>query len=149
MDTLDLLKQVELFDGLTDAQIARLAALCSEETFGKDQVIFAQGQPGDALYVVREGFVEVIVGHGGDGPETPKSVVNLGTGQMFGEMALVDRGPRSATVRAVSEQTVVDRLQRDAFLSLCDADPDLGYAVMRNLAADLSFKLRHRNLSRR
>ena len=149
MDLVQLLGHVELFDGLNEGEFGRLAVICHEETFGKDQVIFSQGQAGDRLYIVREGFVEVIIGHGADGPDTPKSIVNLGMGQVFGEMALVDRGVRSATVRSVTPRTVVDGIRRDDFIALCDGDTRLGYVVMRNLAADLSFKLRHRNLSRR
>ncbi|MBI3359601.1 MAG: cyclic nucleotide-binding domain-containing protein [Chloroflexi bacterium] len=149
MELVHLLKGVELFDGLDGKELARLAAICNEETFGKGEVIFSQGNAGDKMYIVREGFVEVVVGQGGDGPDAPKAVVNLGAGQVFGEMALVDRGARSATVRSVTERTVVDAIGRDAFNALCDGDTKIGYAVMRNLAADLSFKLRHRNLSRR
>lgn len=149
MELVQLLKRVELFDGLNDHELAGLARICREATFGKDEVIFSQGQAGDSLYIVREGFVEVVVGHGTDGPDTRKSIVNLGTGQVFGEMALVDRGVRSATVRSVTARTVVDEIHRDAFTALCEGDTKIGYTVMRNLAADLSFKLRHRNLTRR
>jgi CRP-like cAMP-binding protein len=149
MELLELLRSVELFDGLDDAQLARLATICREESFGKDEAIFTQGQPGDTMYIVREGFVEVVIGHGVDGPDTPKSIINLGTGQVFGEMALVDRGLRSASVRSVTERTVLDGIRRDAFMQVCESDTQLGFTVMRNMAADLSFKLRHRNLSRR
>jgi CRP-like cAMP-binding protein len=149
MDLVELFRSVELFDGLDDGQLARLAAISRASAYGKDQTIFAQGQPGDTIYIVREGFVEVIIGHGADSPESPKSIINLGAGQVFGEMALVDRGLRSATVRSVTDRTVVDGLQRDAFMQVCESDTDLGFTVMRNLSADLSFKLRHRNLSRR
>ncbi len=149
MELLDLLQRVEMFDGLTGGEIARLAALCREETYAKDQVIFSQGQAGNTMYIVREGFVEIIIGHGSDGPDTPKSIIHLGSGQVFGEMALVDRGRRSATARSVSGRTVLDGIQREAFMALCESDQKIGYTIMRNLAADLSFKLRHSNLSRR
>ena len=65
------------------------------------------------------------------------------------EMALVDQGPRSATVRAISDSTIVLTIDRQAFMDLCEANHHLGYIVMRNMAADLSFKLRHRNLTGR
>jgi CRP-like cAMP-binding protein len=72
-------------------------------------------------------------------------LVTLGKGQSFGEMGLVDRGARSATVRAASD-TDVYVINCDKFLELCHADTRLGFLVMRNIAADLSFKLRYRNL---
>jgi CRP/FNR family cyclic AMP-dependent transcriptional regulator len=148
MELHDLLETVEMFEGLTEAEIDQLATLSHEEIYGNDQVIFSQGQAGDTMYVVREGFVEIIIGHGSDGPDTPKSIIHLGSGQVFGEMALVDRGRRSATARSVSGRTVLDGFRREAFMSLCEADHRIGYTVMRNLAADLSFKLRHSNLRR-
>jgi CRP-like cAMP-binding protein len=65
------------------------------------------------------------------------------------EMALVDRGARSATVCCVQDGTVLYVIARQAFWDLCDSDHHTGYVVMRNIAADLSFKLRHRNLKMR
>jgi CRP-like cAMP-binding protein len=64
-------------------------------------------------------------------------------------MSLVDRGPRSATVRALTDGAMLQALKRDAFLQLCQSNTHLGYLVMRNMAADLSFKLRHRMLTGR
>jgi CRP/FNR family transcriptional regulator, cyclic AMP receptor protein len=68
---------------------------------------------------------------------------------VLGEMALLDQGPRSASLRANSEPTVLQVLQRNQFEKLCQENTRIGYIVMRNLAADLSFKLRHRNLNER
>jgi CRP-like cAMP-binding protein len=76
-------------------------------------------------------------------------VVSLGPGQIIGEMALVDQGPRSASVRATSNPTVVQAIQRADLDALCQQETRIGYVIMRNLAADLSFKMRHRNLLER
>jgi CRP-like cAMP-binding protein len=70
----------------------------------------------------------------------------LGEGQIFGELSLLDQGPRTATVIADEDPTVVYTLRRDAFESLCRSDIALGYQLMRNIALDLAFKLRHHNL---
>jgi CRP-like cAMP-binding protein len=61
-------------------------------------------------------------------------------------MALIDRGERSATIRALEDGTELFVIPREDFWTLCDADHHIGYIVMRNIAFDLSFKLRHRNL---
>lgn len=150
MDMVQLLRGVELFDGLSDAELARLGDLCREAHYRKGDVIIQQGQPGAELFIVREGLVEVTVGAPtADGGHTPpQTVVNLGTGQVVGEMALVDHGPRSATVRCVTP-TTLHVIEREAFEQLCQLDYHIGLVVYRNLAADLSFKLRHRNLARR
>jgi CRP-like cAMP-binding protein len=95
-------------------------------------------------------MVEVLVSRGTipdvPGPPQMKPIVELGPGQSFGEMALIDRGVRSATVRCVQDGTSLYVIPRQALLALCDRDPQIGYMLMRNIASDLSFKLRHRNL---
>lgn len=150
MDTLQLLRGVELFDGLSDEELTRLLALCREVRYKKGEVLTRQGQPGSELFIVREGLVEVTVGAPNAGADTPpQTVINLGAGQVVGEMALVDGGPRSATVRCVAATTTAYAIERDQFEQLCQADHHIGLVIYRNLAADLSFKLRHRNLARR
>jgi len=145
MDTVELLKGVDIFEGLTEQELRRVAAICREAKYAKGQIVTSQGEEGDEMFIVRDGLVEVTVGEAGEGPRT---VVNLGTGQVVGEMALVDRGPRSATVRCVTDATQ-NVIERDAFEKLCQSSAQIGMVVYRNLAADLSFKLRHRHLSRR
>ncbi len=142
-DLLKLMRAVELFIGLNDEQLQRLIDISREMTFNAGEVIFAQGTEGDKLYLIRHGQVEVRVENGAGGS---RSQVYLGQGQIFGEMALIDYGMRSATVRAITDGTIVDVIDRDDFTNLCNEDKAIGYAIMRNMAIDLSFKLRHRNL---
>lgn len=148
MDLIGVLKRVELFDGVRHEELEEIAAICKQHSFKAGDLITEQGQPGDELFIIQDGFVEVLRDAEKEDP-SPKAVVNLGQGQIVGEMALVDRGPRSATVRAVSDKTLVQVISRDDFEGLCEANYRLGYIVMRNIAADLSFKLRHRHLANR
>ena len=134
-------KNVELFDGLTDSELDEVAAICDERRYRRGEIIAKQGEPGDEFFIVTQGFVEVLL------EEPRRAVVNLGPGQLIGEMAVVDQGSRSATVQAVEEPTVVQVISRDEFEVLCQKHTRIGYIVIRNIAADLSFKLRHRNLS--
>ena len=143
MDIKKLLKSVELFDGLVDDDLTEVAAICEQRQLEEGEVLAEQGAIGQELFIVSEGLVEVTVRE----KTVPRVVVNLGTGQLIGEMALVDRGPRSATVRAIHTPTIVQVIQHEAFEELCQKNTRIGYLVMSNLAADLSFKLRHRNLS--
>jgi CRP-like cAMP-binding protein len=139
-----------LFAGLTSEQIERISALGREVTYRRGDVIVREGEPSDDVYVVCRGMVEVLVTKGAipdvPGPPPMKSIVELGPGQSFGEMTLVDRGVRSATIRCVEDGTVLYTIPRRELLALCDSDSRVGYLLMRNVASDLSFKLRHRNL---
>ncbi len=137
-----ILKRVELFSGLSIDELQAVAAICKERSLHPGDVIARQGDPGNEFYIITTGFVAIIV----EG-ESEKVIVNLGKGQSVGEMALIDQGPRSATVRAVSEPTVIQAITQSDFEKLCNQDTRIGYVVMRNIAVDLSFKLRQRHLS--
>jgi len=147
-DVLNVLRQAALFEGLSQEELQAIAALCQSQAFRSGEIITTQGEHGDELFVVSQGFVEVTLTNPAGGGE-PRIVVQLGPGQIVGEMSLVDRGPRSATVRALTDGAMLQALKRDAFLQLCQTNTHLGYLVMRNMAADLSFKLRHRMLTGR
>jgi CRP-like cAMP-binding protein len=147
MELNQVLQGVDLFEGLAADELDQVAAICLERRYRTGDVIARQGEAGDELFIITDGFVEVVLG---DRPaRSARVVVSLGSGQITGEMALLDHGPRSATVRAASDPTIVQVINRQGFDKLCRENTHIGYIVMRNLAADLSFKLRHRNLSER
>lgn len=143
VDIYKLLRSVELFEGLTDEDLDEVASICAQRQFKVGDVLAKQGDVGCELFIISDGLVEVTVRE----HTSPRVVVNLGTGQLIGEMSLVDRGPRSATVRAIHDPTTVQVIQHGAFQALCQRNTRIGYLVMLNIASDLSFKLRHRNLS--
>ena len=145
MELKEILRGVELFDGLSEDELDQVVALCQQRSYSENEVIAEQDTSGDEMYIIQDGFVEVAVG--GKTGETSKVIVNLGQGQSVGEMSLIDQGPRSATVRAISDPTVVQVISQDDFEGLCEKNNHIGYIVMRNMAADLSFRLRQRHLS--
>lgn len=138
----ELLKQVSLFRGLNDDQLDRVAQITQTESFEADEPIFEQETAGDKMYIIQSGQVEVRVkDHAG----MLNAVLIMGAGQIFGEMALLDHGTRSASVRALRPGATVYTISGDDFRALCQKDTALGYVMMRNLALDLSFKIRHQN----
>jgi hypothetical protein len=145
-EAVTLLRSLALFNGLDPAGLERVARLCRPAEFRRGDVVMRQGEYEGEAYIVRAGMVEVSVGEAEAGSQ---AIVRLGEGQVVGEMALIDQGPRSATVRCVSETCQLLAIERPAFEALCAADHHIGLVVYRNLAADLSFKLRHRHLTGR
>jgi CRP/FNR family cyclic AMP-dependent transcriptional regulator len=147
MELKQILQGVDLFEGLTYEELEQVATICIERRFNPGELITKEGAQGNELFIITEGFVEILLG--GRPATSARVVVSLGPGQIIGEMALVDQGPRSASVRATSKPTVVQAIQRADLEALCQDETRIGYIIMRNLAADLSFKMRHRNLLER
>ncbi len=144
MELKELIRGVDLFEGLTSTELDEIIAICQQRRFKKGDLLVVEGETGDEIFIVMEGIVEIIAN---GGRKTPKVVIHLGVGQLIGEMSLVDRGPRSATARAIHDPTIVQVIRHQDFHNLCKRNHRIGYIVMHNMAADLSFKLRHRHLS--
>ncbi len=142
MDLKNTLKRVELFNGLDDLQLDKLIAISEKQSYNRGEIIFKQDDEGDAIYIITQGQVEVQI-ENQDGVRSP--TIYLGTGQIFGEMALIDQGKRSATIVTVEDNTTIYQIATDTFAALCQADTALGYTMMRSIVQDLSFKLRHRD----
>lgn len=138
-----LLGSVHLFDGLSTAELERVAAICSEKNASAGETIIEQGSEGTDVYIIDEGQVEVFVGSG----IQEKVLVLLMSGQLFGEMSLINRGTRSASGRAGADGCRMLTFDAQAFNDLCEQHTRIGYQVMRNLAHDLSFKIRHQNMA--
>lgn len=143
MSVPSLLKHVQLFSNLSETELEQLAAICTEEQARPGATIIEQNTTGTEMYIVAEGSVEVFI----QGLNDARRLVLLGKGQVIGEMALIDQGYRSASVRATSDGAHLYVIQRDDFYRLCAENYHIGYIVMRNLATDIAFKLRHRNLA--
>jgi CRP/FNR family cyclic AMP-dependent transcriptional regulator len=138
-----LFKRVQLFANLNETELEQLAAICTEKEVEAGELILEQNTTGREMYVVAEGAAEVFV----QGLDDAKSLIVLGRGQVIGELALIDQGYRSASVKATSEGAKLYQIEGEDFYDLCAQNNHIGYVVMRNLAVDVSFKLRHRNLA--
>jgi CRP/FNR family transcriptional regulator, cyclic AMP receptor protein len=124
MDIVFLLKSVPLFAGLSGEQLLPVADIVQRVDYEKGQVVFEQGQPGSHVYLVLEGSVEVL--HDGE------RVAVLGAKECFGEMALLDSGARSASIRTLAD-TSLWAIAREDFQDLLDLHPALAKGVIRVL----------------
>lgn len=113
------LRHVPLFAALPAQVVADASGAFESQLFGPGDPIFTEGQEGDAFYVIARGIVEVIHGSGTD----TEVVAVLEDGDFFGEMALLSRGHRNATVRSRSTTTVL-RLGRRSFADLLSVSPE-------------------------
>lgn len=133
----ELLRRSSLFAELSEVELEALARTAEAREFARDEVIFAMNEPADGLFVVAAGRVKVSI------PSTEGKeiiIATLGPGQFFGEMALLDDEPRSASV-AAQLPTSTYRIRRAEFERLLDAHP----AIARKLLRELSQRLRRAN----
>ncbi|NTV64259.1 MAG: cyclic nucleotide-binding domain-containing protein [Oscillochloris sp.] len=140
------LRRVVIFGGLTDEDMLQIASLCRVQKMGANQVVFNEGDDGDEMMIIMEGCVRVsLITRSSQGTMSPSTINMLYGGQSFGEMVLLGGATRSATVTCVDPCVFLVIRERD-FAALCEKSPRIGYKVMRNLASDLSYKLRSSNL---
>jgi CRP-like cAMP-binding protein len=122
------LRAAELFAALPGEDLARIALLAEEERRGAGEEVFREGDVADALYLVASGRVKVL--------RAGAVVADLGERDVFGEMAVLDPAPRSATVRAATD-VVLLRIRREDFQDLLAEELEVARAVIRVLARRL------------
>jgi len=133
MDEQELLRTVPIFSELTDGDIASLSRLASRRRFPKDTVVFFEHEEGDFFFMILDGRIKVTI-LGDDGREVILSM--LGPGDFFGEMALLDNEPRSATAIAV-EETELLSLHRTDFQTVLTDNRSITIALIKVLTARL------------
>lgn len=140
-EMLNFLRASPLFSTLSKRELRSIAAIVHKRTYQGDEYVFRRGQPGAAMFILRSGEVEIIA-HDGQGQET--TIATLGPDAFFGELALLDDSPRSASVRArtTSEIYAFFRTDLDRLLA---AVPQIGYQVHRALAQIIGNRLKEAN----
>ncbi|MQB01371.1 MAG: cyclic nucleotide-binding domain-containing protein [Actinobacteria bacterium] len=126
-----LLTRSKLFRDLDTEVLQAIAARMASRSYRKGERVFHQGDPGDAMYVVVEGLVKVVV-ISEDGDEMV--LVTLGPAQSFGELALIDGEPRSAGAEAV-EPTTLLVITRQALSESLRQHPEIAEKLLRSLGS--------------
>jgi CRP/FNR family cyclic AMP-dependent transcriptional regulator len=129
----DILRKVPLFGQLAPPDLDRVAEIARERSYPRNSVILFEDDPGDALYVVAQGQVKVVL-IGEDGREVILSV--MGEGEFFGEMALIDDEPRSAHVIAMEDSSLLV-IRREDFQDLLKQTPGIALVLLRELSRRL------------
>jgi CRP-like cAMP-binding protein len=125
----DAIAQVPLFSGLRPRHVKRLSDLTDEERFMEGANVVREGDPGDAFYVILEGEAKVVAPSG-------RVVNRLLPGEYFGEISLLDGGPRTATVVAETPLTTLT-LSRDSFLKTVQSEPAVAVKLLSHAASML------------
>ncbi|HEX2241107.1 MAG TPA: Crp/Fnr family transcriptional regulator [Actinomycetota bacterium] len=124
-----LLRQSSLFSELSEENLDHLSERVVERTFDKGQTIFNQGELGDSVFVVAKGLVKVMI-NSPDGEEMVLTTV--GPPDIFGELAVLDGGPRSAAAEALQRTTALV-IDRQTLADLISQRPELEQALVRSL----------------
>ncbi|MCH7590711.1 cyclic nucleotide-binding domain-containing protein [PVC group bacterium] len=138
----DFLKKVSIFEGLTDKDIEKVESICTTSEKKENDIVFIEQSIGKELYIVLEGEVEIQIEL--ISPEEFVPIRKMCPGDVFGELALIDTGARSATARC-SKASKFIIIEREEFLTLLEADHRFGYIVMRNLARLVCGRIRQTN----
>jgi CRP/FNR family cyclic AMP-dependent transcriptional regulator len=133
MQTVDFLATVPLLSRIDRGELQRLAAVTRERQYAKGSVILFENDPGDTLFVVRQGRVKVVL-VGEDGREVILGV--LGPGEYFGELSLIDEQPRSAHVIAMDDSVLL-ALRSEDVRRRVEATPAVAWAMLVELSRRL------------
>ncbi len=136
-----ILRNTYLFKDLNEIHLDLILMICEEMNVVAGQEIFHIDQPGDALYIIARGSVEIVLDPPG---AQPLRLSVLEAGQIFGETVLIEEGRRSASARCLHEGTLL-RIAGERLARLSENYPEIGFRIMRRMAAELMNKLREAN----
>jgi len=122
------LKKVSLFKQLSIDELAQIAVVSEAIEYAKDTSIIRQGELGESMFLTLRGKVRV---HSAD-----RELAQLGEGEVFGEMTLLDAEPRSASVTALTD-VIVLRVRREDFDDILEEKPEIARAIIKVLCARL------------
>ena len=140
-DIIDVLKQIQIFDGLSNRELRNFARISYQRTYAENETIVIEGQDSAGMYVILDGTVKV-TRKVEDG-----SIITLKTledGTFFGDVGLLDSAPRTATVTAIRTSRIIGFF-RPELLNLMESDPKLASKVIFVLAKVLASRLRFTN----
>jgi CRP/FNR family cyclic AMP-dependent transcriptional regulator len=124
-----VLNNIPLFDGLPDPVLDEIARHAVTRTYPRNTIVISEGDQSDSLYIIESGRVKVFASD-----EKGKEVIlcTQGPGEYFGEMALIDEAPRSASVMTL-EPTKLSLISRTAFRECLADNPDVAYTLIQEL----------------
>jgi len=140
----EMLKNIPIFHELTRTEILEVDQLLHERIYEKDEIIFEEGDPGHGIFIIVSGKVRADPSH----KLLKNEVLDIGPGELVGELSLFDQAPRTAKVIAI-ERTVTVVLFQAEFYSLLLKNKSVGVKVLVEIARTLSRRARQLLLQER
>lgn len=138
------LKTSDIFRELSPSELSLVEGIAVKTVYLKDEIIFKEGDPGDKMFMVLQGVVEIwkLEGKSLKGSR----LARLEEGEIFGEMAIFDRKPRSASaIASIEDETVILLWDEQEFNRLLKENPSIGIKVLKNIVENISDRLRNAN----
>jgi len=136
-DILPVLRTIPIFEGLGFNDLKKIELIVHERTFMPDEVVFYERQPGIGMYIIKRGLIKLTKTIN----EEKAKIAELGEGEFFGEMSLLEDYPRSAQATAVMKTEVLGIFRPDLF-DLIERNPKLGSKILMKLSQRLANRLR-------
>lgn len=140
-DIRQVLRQVPLFGNMNAGELREFEKIIHRRSFKAGETIFWEGEPGVGMYIIQRGSVTISKYFS---TEERKVLALLQAGEFFGELALLDESPRSATAIAKEETKILGLFRPDLF-SLLDRKPRLGNKFLFQLALIIGERLKYTN----
>lgn len=138
MEIRKFLREIDTFSGLSDAELEKVAAICRERELKKGETVFSERDPGDRLFLIESGAVEIAKANGGG---SQVRIAILEHGEIFGELSIFEERPRSASATAIRESKV-KTIEKKDLEALLAAEPVLATRILRGLLKKTAARLR-------
>jgi CRP-like cAMP-binding protein len=137
----NVLKKVPFFKELRKNELREFRRIIHQRHYKKNEIIFYEGEPGVGMYVIEQGKIGIYKNFD---EKTKEELASLLPGEFFGEMALLDESPRSATAVALENSTILGLFRPDLF-DLINQNPRLGNKILLRLSQMIAERLRFSN----
>ena len=139
--SLKFLQSHALFGGFEDEELIKFLTFMRQEEYPKGAKIVIEGDPGNCLFLIVEGSVEILKIVADTGDDHSEQIATLGIGETFGEMAIIDLHTRSATVRVLKDSIVLV-LSSKSLSHIWKSYPKIYTLILTNLTREISMRLR-------
>ncbi len=139
MGITEILKETKLFDDLTEIQLKRIIQIAQRKEYKAGEILFTEGTSSDAMYIIEQGQIKITKSLS---PDKEKTLNVLSDGDFFGEMAFLDRAPRSATAKTITPAVIWDISSERFNKTVMATEPQIAVKILCKIIKIMSKRLR-------